>query len=97
MGGEEILGLVRMDSRRRRYPRIVLTEFEDARQAQRVCEFAGTKKGFDASVPGPSDDLVTVRVELRHIQMGMGIDDLHQDKVLAREAIPDLRRTLAIL
>jgi hypothetical protein len=82
MGREEVFGPVRMDSRCRRDPRIILTEAEDTRQAQRICEFAGTKKGCDAAVPGPPDDFVTVRVELRHIKMGMGVDDLHLDKVI---------------
>lgn len=80
--GAKVLCAMRMDARRRADPGVVPEEFKDERKAEGICDLNGTQERFDAAVQGSPDDRVAVFVKLPHIQMGMGIDDLDQDKIL---------------
>ncbi len=75
VSGFEILRLVRVDARRGGDPGIAGSHFQDAGEAHGVGEVRRAEEGTDARLPCPGQDLGPVRIELRHIQMSVGVDE----------------------
>jgi hypothetical protein len=70
----EIFGLMRVDTRRRYYLRKPLSQIQGCSDALRVGHLYGTAHGADPFRAGLPDNIIAVRIELRHIEVGVGIN-----------------------